>query len=98
MSKYARYHARRRQRLLRRLGEVCRECGARDDVQVAHLLGDGYEHRLVRGSAGVVTHLLSMPDSDLHAYVALLCRPCHVRFDLANGSLEWRSHVNLAHA
>lgn len=91
LTRSARYHARRRARLVRRLGSLCRSCGAGPGatLQVAHLNGDGGLHRASRGSAGEITRLLSLADEELHREAALMCAPCHRDYDLANGHYEW---------
>lgn len=101
MSKYARYHANRRARLLARLGNGCSAPGCfREEpvhtLQVAHLHGNGGEMRAQRGSAGEITRLLSLSDEDLLAEVTLMCPPCHRAHDLAAGHLAWKGELQNA--
>lgn len=88
MSKHARYHARRRLRLLTRLGGFC-PCGSRERLHVDHVNGDGGLRRAERGSAGEITRLLALPDEELHAQVQLLCEPCHEAKSYARGDFAW---------
>jgi hypothetical protein len=96
VTKYQRYHANRRARLLRRLGGFCAHCGTNETLQIAHLHGDGGDERAKRGSAGVITDLLSRSDEELHTYVALLCSRCHRAHDLAAGHLAWKGERQYA--
>lgn len=81
MTRSARYHARRRQRLFDRLGNTCNSCGFDSlftgPLQIDHRKGGGNENRRLRGTAGEITYLLSLPDSILHEFVQPLCEPCH---------------------
>lgn len=78
MTKYARYHANRRARLIERLGTACAECFIPDaQVEIDHIRGGGNEYRSARGNAGEISRLLSLPDHLLHEQAQLLCPPCH---------------------
>lgn len=92
-SRSARYHARRRTRLMDRLGAICERCSdtERARLQIAHIHGDGGQHRKARGNAGEITRLLALPLEILTEEVTLMCAPCHVENDLAAGYLNWRS-------
>lgn len=98
-SKSARYHARRRQRLLDLLGNTCRDCGdSTPPLEIAHLHGNGGENRRTRGTSGEISRLLSLAPEELHAEATLLCRPCHVAHDLAAGHLTWKGERTLQDA
>lgn len=80
----ARYHARRRARLVSALGSTCAGCGARSTLsrpagwlEIDHTHGGGTELRAANGNAGEVTRLLGLSESDLFAQVRLLCPACH---------------------
>lgn len=81
-TKSARYHARRRARLITALGGECVICQVQADVlrlEIDHIHGGGNEIRSRRGHAGEVSYLLALPSPTREEYVQLLCQPCHVR-------------------
>lgn len=107
MSKYARYHASRRARLIARIGgvlrgflPVCQQCGYGPHdglpLEIAHLHGNGGEMRARRGNAGEITRLLSMPEDELLQEVTLMCQPCHRAHDLAAGHMSWKGEFQPA--
>jgi hypothetical protein len=94
----ARYHRRRKARLIARIGgehlgclPVCAKCGYGPQdgtpLQIAHMRGNGGVERKARGNAGEITRLLSLPEEILLDEVTLMCEPCHVAHDTAAGYL-----------
>lgn len=80
----ARYHARRRARLVTALGSSCAECGFTPTLshpagalEIDHTQGGGTLLRAGGHTSREIGRLLALSPTQLHEQVRLLCGPCH---------------------
>lgn len=80
----AKYHARRRARLVSALGAKCASCGATltlsrpaGFLEIDHVHGGGSARRSGGHTSREITRLLTLTPEELAVEVRLLCGPCH---------------------
>lgn len=82
----ARYHARRRARIVQALGHRCAECGFTPTpshpagaLEIDHTAGGGSALRAGGHTSREIGRLLALTPAQLAHEVRLLCGPCHAQ-------------------